>query len=96
MFTCIGKRKGAHGRLEGCTNTSETPSNPSRPDWGYLCPTCLGTQYGRTTLTLDLPDVDMPEFTDYERTVEYYRDHTRDMEPTEAEEIANLQELDIL
>ena len=45
MFPCIGKRKvqahkdGGHETVQ-CTNQSELPSNPARPEWGYLCPEC--------------------------------------------------------
>jgi len=93
MFACIGKRKGQHGRPEACTNTSETPSNPARPDWGYLCPPCLGTQYGRPSYHVDLPDLDKPNSDDdFEPgEVEYFG-----RGENEQEEIERLEEVDLM
>jgi hypothetical protein len=28
------------GELVRCENTSETPTNPDKVHWGWLCPTC--------------------------------------------------------
>ena len=44
-FQCIGQRKiRSHeedrGNLVRCTNISEVPSNPSRPEFGWLCSEC--------------------------------------------------------
>jgi hypothetical protein len=57
-YTCIGKRRGEHGTIVECANVSEAPSRPDRPEWGYLCPQCLGTQYGRQPLRVDSSDDD--------------------------------------
>jgi hypothetical protein len=91
MFTCIGKRKDHRGRPESCTATSETPTNPARPEWGYLCPTCLGTQYGRPQISLDLLDLDKPNAVEFEPCELSSRGH----DETEQDEIDNLRELDL-
>ena len=57
-YRCIGKRRGEHGTVVECANGSETPSRPERPEWGYLCPQCLGTQYGRQPLRVEVADDD--------------------------------------
>ena len=90
-YTCIGKRRGEHGAVVDCANVSESPTKPDRPEWGYLCPQCLGTQYGRQPLRLDLPDMDKPN--QLER--EHYgvpifaqgRDHVERIEREELEDL---------
>ena len=93
MFTCIGKRKGEQGTIIKCTNTSETPSRADRPDWGWLCPQCLGTQYGRPTLHVDLVDADKPNPPELE-AFEMEGLNTR-YEESEAEELADLRDLEL-
>lgn len=95
MFTCIGKRKDHRGRPEPCTNTSETPSNLARPEWGYVCPTCLGTQYGRPQMHLDLIDLDPPNNPEFEPCEMSYRGRGAGRDETEQGEIDNLRESDL-
>ena len=45
MYQCIGQRyvkkhEGDRGQMVRCTNVSETPSNPDKPAWGWLCHDC--------------------------------------------------------
>ena len=101
MYNCIGKRKGEHGSIFQCTNTSDTPSNPSRPEWGFLCPTCSGIQYGRPAIQLDLPDVDHPNAREFEPYEMHHSGRAGlksadDFEQTEQEELDALNELEIL
>src|SRR5580692_10096870 len=46
-YRCIGQRKINNHRtdrteLVRCTVESETPNNPNRPEWGFLCLQCSG------------------------------------------------------
>jgi len=93
IYKCIGNRRGEHGSIVSCVNTSDTPSRTDRPEWGYLCPQCLGTQYGRRTLTVEVPDVDHPNTPELEPF---------EMDPgngyqyeSEAEELAGLFDLEL-
>ena len=90
MYTCIGKRHDSHGQVIKCSNTSDVPTNPDRPEWGFLCAACLGTRYGHQPLQVDLPDADKP--------------NVREMEPCEMphepvrgeqDDWDSLQELDV-
>lgn len=94
MFTCIGKRRGEHGTVTECGNSSPTPSRADRPEWGYLCPQCLGTQYGRQPLRLDLPDLDKPNAPELE-AFEMEPGSYSQIEESEAEELADLRELEL-
>lgn len=96
MFTCIGKQKGERGSIVSCTNVSEVPSNPDRPDWGWLCPQCLGTQYGRAAFHADVIDTDPPNSDEMELDAYEGRIQYGPLAQSEQEEIDNLQELDIL
>jgi hypothetical protein len=93
-YTCIGKRKGERGTVISCTNTSETPSIADKPQFGWLCPLCLGTQYGRPTPALDLPDNDHPNAPELEayETEPGSKGWTQE---TEAEELADLRDLEL-
>jgi hypothetical protein len=93
-YTCIGKRRGDHGSVVACANVSETPSRPERPEWGYLCPQCLGTQYGRQPLRLDLPDLDKPNAPELE-AFEMEPGSYSQIEESEAEELAGLHDLEL-
>jgi hypothetical protein len=47
MYQCIGQRRvsnhaGERSTLVRCTNESEVPTNPNRPEWGFLCASCSG------------------------------------------------------
>jgi hypothetical protein len=47
MYQCIGQHRvklheSDRSRLIRCANISETPSNPDRPEWGWLCSNCSG------------------------------------------------------
>lgn len=98
MFTCIGKRRGPHGEIAACTNTSEIPSNPARPDWGFLCSDCANAKPNRRPrISLEIPDVDPPNVPDVDPTEAEYQGYSlEDFEPTEQEEIEALEELDLL
>lgn len=44
-YRCIGKHRirqhaDSIAILVQCMNESEVPSNPNKPEWGWLCPTC--------------------------------------------------------
>ena len=95
IYTCIGKRKGEHGHPFQCTNTSPTPSNPDRPEWGFLCVQCSSTRYGRAPLQVDLPDEDKPNAREFEPCELPQGRVTSRVEETEAEELDALQELDL-
>jgi hypothetical protein len=95
MFTCIGKRKGEHGSIVKCTNQSETPTRADRPDWGYLCSECLGTRYGRAPLHVEIPDMEKPNAPELEAyELEGVRSGRFEQE-SEAEELADLRELEL-
>ena len=91
-YTCIGKRKGRHGEVFQCTNTSDRPSNSQHPEWGYLCPQCLGTQYGHATLHVDVADIDKPNDVELDPCEQQV---PSPFEQSEQEEIDHLQELDL-
>lgn len=63
---CIGKSKDQHGNVSQCSHTSETPTNPARPEWGFLCPDCANAapnrnsrpQYHVEEIDLDKPNTD--------------------------------------
>jgi hypothetical protein len=94
IYTCIGKRKGEHGKPFQCTATSETPSNPNRADWGFLCFECSSTRYGRSPLHVEAPDGDTPN--EYEpEPVELLHGRFERVEESEAEEMDHLIELDL-
>lgn len=60
-YRCIGHITGPHGRITECQNTSDTPINPLRPDWGYLCPSCANRPpERRAKLQVELPEADPP------------------------------------
>lgn len=47
-YQCIGRsRVGAE--LVRCTNESETPTNPDKPDWGWLCGACANAPAARNS-----------------------------------------------
>ena len=100
IYTCIGKRKDSHGRPFQCTNTSETPSNPARPDFGYLCSECLGTQYGRPVVQIETVDMDKPNAREFEPCEMHFGSRSGvksdEFEQSEQEQIDALEELDIL
>ena len=91
-YICIGKRKGDHGRLIPCTNTSDTPSVPGRAEWGYLCAECMATQYGRPQIHVDVPDTDHPNVPELEA---YELAGKSGMDESEAEELAGLRDLEL-
>lgn len=93
IFTCIGKRMGEHGSIVKCTSESDTPSVAGKPDWGYLCPECLGTRYGRAPLRVEVPDMEKPNAPE----LEAYELEGSSMryEESEAEELADLRELEL-
>jgi hypothetical protein len=93
-YHCIGKRRGEHGAVVDCTNVSETPYRADRPQWGYLCPQCLGTQYGRPTFHADLPDLDKPNAPELE-AFEMEPGSGSLIEESEAEELADLRDLEL-
>lgn len=46
-YQCIGQKRvrnheSDRGSLVRCQNMSLVPSNPARPDWGFLCSDCAG------------------------------------------------------
>jgi hypothetical protein len=48
QYQCIGQRRvklhaGEKGKLVRCENSSEAPSNPDKPSWGYLCSECASS-----------------------------------------------------
>lgn len=93
IYTCIGKRK-VGKEIVSCTNTSPTPSKPERPEWGFLCSQCLGTQYGRPSVNVDLPDIDKPNAPELEAyEMEGFNPHFND--ESEAEELADLRDLEL-
>lgn len=95
-YTCIGKRRGQHGEILPCTNTSEKPTNAERPDWGFLCTQCSGSPVSRKPLTLDLPDMDNPDMAEFAADLDYYPlDDPRNQSDIEQDELDNLQELDL-
>ncbi len=64
---CIGKSKDQHGTVSQCSHTSETPTNPARPEWGFLCPDCANAAPNRNSRPqyhVELPDVDKPNYED--------------------------------
>lgn len=93
-YTCIGKRKGERGKLVACTNTSETPSNSARAEWGYLCLDCLHTQYGRASLHVETVDLDKPNPPELE-AYELAPGSNNRLEESEAEELADLRDLEL-
>jgi hypothetical protein len=95
MFTCIGRRKDGQGKPRECTNTSEVPSNSNRPEWGYLCPLCLGTQYGRAQIHVEIPDMDKPNARELEPFEFENYNHTNIYGQDESEQWDNLEELDL-
>lgn len=86
-YICIGKYQGAHGQLLPCTNTSEVPTNPDRPEWGFLCSDCANSKPNRRPiLEVEQPEVDKPNFepTDsYYNMAEVENDESIDFEPLE-------------
>lgn len=74
MFRCIGqKRVRRHtadlGELVRCTNESETPTNPARPEWGWLCPSCssapaIGANALEEAFNYSAAQCDIEEFRD--------------------------------
>lgn len=55
MYTCIGRYRvrnhaGEKGELVQCFRTSETPSNPYRPEWGFICETCAASRTSNAPL----------------------------------------------
>ena len=93
-YICVGKRKDAHGKLFQCTNTSDAPSNPNRPEWGFLCVECSSTRYGRSPLQIDKPDRDNPN--EYEpEPVELLHGRYEMVEESEAQELDHLEILDL-
>lgn len=98
MLSCIGKLKD-HGKIVSCTNVSEIPTNPERPEWGYLCSECANVRYGRQQLKLDLPDHDKPNAREFEPYEMYHSGRagmkSPDDDMSEQEEMDTLQELEI-
>ena len=52
-YRCIGRHKvkqhaDSTAVFVQCTNESETPSNLSHPEWGFLCPSCASEQISWT------------------------------------------------
>ena len=95
MFTCIGKRKGDHGKPFQCTNTSEAPSVADRPEWGFLCLECSSTRYGRAPLQVEAPDLDKPNHMETEPSELYHGRVNLRVDESEAEEMDHLNELDL-
>jgi hypothetical protein len=94
VFICIGKRKGDHGRSVACTNTSDTPSIAAQAEWGWLCPQCLATQYGRPTFQHEIVDIDKPNTPELE-AYEMEPGSRAGCEESEAEELAGLRDLEL-
>jgi len=40
-FRCIGRKQVGRDLIR-CENTSNEPSYPDKPQWGWLCPSCAG------------------------------------------------------
>ena len=58
MIQCIGKTRvrqhaSEKGELVQCTNQGE-PTNPLRPDWGFLCASCAASRTSTSLLTEDV------------------------------------------
>lgn len=95
MYQCIGKRLGPHGEVKQCTATSETPTNPAKPQWGWLCSECANAPTKLPQLTLEIPDIDKPnrwEETENAEELEYYHG----VDQTESEALGELEEIEIL
>lgn len=61
MYRCIGQIKDNHGHVTRCSNTSETPTNPNKPHWGYLCHACANRppeRHSAVKPVFDIPDID--------------------------------------
>jgi len=95
-YTCIGKHRDNHGHMVECTNTSETPTNPARPEWGYLCSDCANARpNGRPSFLPEQIDLDKPNAREFE-PCELPQGHiTTRIDETEAEEMDKLEELDL-
>jgi hypothetical protein len=73
-FQCIGqKRVRRHsadkGELVRCTNTSETPTNAAKPEWGWLCAECssmpaIGARPLEEAFNYSAAQCDIEEFRD--------------------------------
>ncbi len=90
-FRCIGKSRGLGGLVQ-CAHTSPVSSNPAKPEWGYLCPSCSDAPPNRAFRPqhkVELEDTDKPNFDD--ETLERMDNVIQE---NEQEMLDNLQELD--
>jgi len=96
FYTCIGKRRGQHGNIAGCINTSENPSVPARPEWGYLCTECSKSPAHVRELVLDLPDFDKVDEGNFGDDLNFYAlEDSRTQESIEQEELDALEEMEL-
>ena len=95
IYTCIGQRKGEHGRLVPCEGVANIPSVLDHPEWGYLCQECSSTRYGRAPLHVETLDADKPNSLEFEPCELLHGRATAHMDETEQDEMDHLTELDL-
>lgn len=72
MYRCIGQ-SASKGR---CTNERETPSNPDRPEWGFLCSECANAPANRNSPMASMRHAEPVNVGAMQADIQEYKDQT--------------------